>query len=193
MKKMLLALAAAAVLCGTVSAEPAKQKEIQLFDQSEIAIAGLPENGTPAVYGGLTEELGAMLSVRYPEDKGDGIYMTHIFYENGETWQAGEVLEGMEAPVFRLVTKRADVETAKGIKVGDPVEKVLEIYGAPHWIHWNRLNRDDNKEVDRWFIYSCQIPYDTEEPEPPETKLLIGIQNKTVTRIGYSGAWEMGL
>lgn len=202
MKKTILAMSLAAVLsCGVASAEPAYQKDIQLFNQNEIVLnQGVAVNGEETTINAMAKDLGALVKVRRFKNQWDfsvpTIQLTHGFYENGEVWLKGNVKEDEKAPVARLVTKRTDVATAKGLKVGDSFSKIMELYGEPQYIHWNELCNDDNKEVDRWFVYFCQDQYEKgtlKENRPAVTKLLIGIKGKTVSRIGYSGVWNMGL
>ena len=188
--------------------EAAYQKDIQLFSQEEIAITNsvLP-NGTMTTINKAAEDLGRLLEIRYFYEDGNddqddeneeerAVLLTHAFYENGELWMRGRVEADQIAPVERLTTRRLDVETFKGLKVGDEFEKIMELYGEPQYIHWNRLCQDDYEEVDRWLIYFCQEPYEKRTPkkERPEiTKLLVGIKGLKVTRLGYSGMWRLGL
>lgn len=186
---------------GSAFAENAYQKDIQLFDQKEINIVNsVVTNGVQTTINDVAKDLGALKEVRYfdkahTHDK-EKTLLTHAFYENGEIWMSGKVANDQVAPVGRMITKRLDVETAKGLKVGDSFEKIIELYGEPQYIHWNRLNKDDNKEVDRWFIYFCQEPYEKgtrKSQRPAITKLMIGIKDFQVSRIGYSGMWRKGL
>ena len=188
--------------------KPDYQKDIQLFSQEEIVITNsvLP-NGTITTINKATEDLGPLLEVRYFYEDGNDdqddeeeeereVLLTHAFYENGELWMRGRVEPDQEAPVERMITKRLDVATAKGLKVGDEFKKIMELYGEPQYIHWNRLCQDDWEDVDRWFIYFCQEPYEKgiKKSERPEiTKLLIGIKGLKVKRVGYSGMWRLGL
>lgn len=201
-KDLVLGLTLSMMLAaGSVFAEQAYQKDIQLFSQNEIVLENSTiSNGTETTINKAAEDLGALQEVRYfweeRNHKQTRVLLTHAFYENGELWMQGMVEADQAAPVERMVTKRTDVATAKGLKVGDSFEKIMELYGEPQLIHWNRLCEDDCKEVDRWLVYFCQEPYEkgTPKAERPEvTKLLIGIKGKEVTRIGYSGMWRMGL
>lgn len=203
MKKTLVAGLALALslMAGSAFAEQAYQKDIQLFSQQDIVITNsVVNNGATMTINDAAKDLGALVEVRYvhkvPDDKDSEIIMTHAFYTQGELWMRGEVAPDQVAPVERMVTKRTDVATSKGLAVGDSFEKLIELYGEPQFIHWNRLNQDDSLEVDRWFVYQCQEPYEkgTPKAERPEvTKLLIGIKGLEVTRVGYSGMWRLGL
>ena len=202
MKKTIIAgIMTAMLAAGSAFAEQAYQKDIQLFDQKEIAITGsVIANGTVTTINQAAEELGALKEVRYfweeRNQQKTKALLTHAFYDNGELWMRGMVQPEQAAAVERLITKRTDIATAKGLRVGDDFSKIMELYGEPQYVHWNSLCKDDCDEVDRWLIYFCQEPYEKFTPKaerPAVTKLLIGIKGTKVTRLGYSGMWRLGL
>ena len=200
-KTFITSIVLAIMLTGSAFAEQAYQKDIQLFDQREFVL----ENDT-LTKGKLTTikqavaELGELKEVRVIYEEKDHkpvkAWMTHAFYDKGDLWMEGQVAPDQIAPVGRLITSRTDVATAKGLQVGDDFTKIIELYGEPQYIHWNKLSKDDYLDVDRWFIYFCQEPYEKgiRKAERPEiTKLLIGIKGLKVVRLGYSGMWHLGL
>ena len=201
--KVILGAAALGMMlnAGAAFAEQAYQKDIQLFDQKEIFIAdNAVTPGRVMTINDAAAELGKLQEVRYfweeRNHKRTKVLLTHAFYTEGELWMEGKVAADQAAPVVRMVTKSAADATAKGLRVGDSFTKLTELYGEPQYIHWNRLNPDDEKEVDRWLVYFCQEPYAKDAPKaerPKISKLLIGIKGKVVTRIGYSDLWRMGL
>lgn len=200
-KKILLGTALGVMLAAaTACAEPAYQADIQLFSQSETELKGLyVPAGAYTSINAAKQELGELVSIRYVNETRKGEerpLMTHAFYTGGELWMEGKAEPDDIKEIGRVLTWRTDVETARGLKIGDSFEKIIELYGEPKLIHWNRLSEDDCAEVDRFLIYFCQEPYEKglKRSERPEIKkLIIGIKGKEVTRLGYSEMWHKGL